>query len=61
MFALEHLSEADPQFLACPNALQLCQMARDYERLAEVARRRRDLLSFAAATMQAANPPAAAV
>ena len=59
--ALEHLSEADPQFLACPNALQLCQMARDYERLAEVARRRRDLLSFAAATMQAANPPAAAV
>ena len=51
--ALEHLSEADPQFLTCPNALQLCQMAGDYSRLAEVSRQRRDLLSFAAATMQA--------
>ncbi len=51
--ALEHLSEADPQFLTCPNALQLCQMAGDYGRLAEVSRKRRDLLSFAAATMQA--------
>ncbi len=51
--ALEHLSEADPQFLTCPNALQLCQMAGDYRRLAEVSRQRRDLLSFAAATMQA--------
>ena len=51
--ALEHLTEADPQFLTCPNALQLCQMAGDYTRLAEVSRQRRDLLSFAAATMQA--------
>ena len=51
--ALEHLSETDPQFLTCPNALQLCQMAGDYSRLAEVSRQRRDLLSFAAATMQA--------
>lgn len=50
--AMEHLSNADPQFLTCPNALQLCQMAGDYERLAEVSRERRDLLSFAAATMQ---------
>lgn len=57
--ALEHLSEADPQFLTCPNALQLCQMARDYKRLAEVARTRRDLLSFAAATMQAETRAAA--
>lgn len=57
--ALEHLSEADPQFLTCPNALQLCQMAQDYERLAEVARTRRDLLSFAAATMQAETRAAA--
>ena len=57
--ALEHLSEADPQFLTCPNALQLCQMAQDYKRLAEVARNRRDLLSFAAATMQAETRAAA--
>ena len=49
----EHLSDADPQYLTCPNALQLCQMAGDYGRLAEVSRQRRDLLSFAAATMQA--------
>ena len=51
--AVEHLSKADPQFLTCPNALQLCQMAGDYGRLAEVSRQRRDLLSFAAAQMQA--------
>ena len=51
--AVEHLSKADPQFLTCPNALQLCQMAGDYGRLAEVSRQRRDLLSFAAAEMQA--------
>ena len=50
--AVEHLSDADPQYLTCPNALQLCQMAGDYGRLAEVSRQRRDLLSFAAATMQ---------
>ncbi len=53
--AVEHLSEADPQYLTCPNALQLCQMAGDYGRLADVSRERRDLLSFAAATMQAAG------
>lgn len=51
--AVEHLSKADPQFLTCPNALQLCQMAGDYGRLSEVSRQRRDLLSFAAAEMQA--------
>lgn len=51
--AVEHLADADPQFLSCPNALQLCQIAGDYGRLAEVSRSRRDLLSFAAATMQA--------
>lgn len=58
--ALEHLSKADPQFLTCPNALQLCQMAGDYQRLAEVSRQRRDLLSFAAATMQSRSAQAAA-
>ena len=58
--AVEHLSNADPQFLTCPNALQLCQMAEDYSRLADVARERRDLLSFAAATMQAGVAEAAA-
>ena len=58
--ALEHLSKADPQFLTCPNALQLCQMAGDYKRLAEVSRQRRDLLSFTAATMQSHPAQAAA-
>ena len=57
--AMEHLAEADPQFLTCPNALQLCQMAGDYSRLAQVSRQRRDLLSFAAATMQAGRERAA--
>ncbi len=50
--AIERLRNADPQYLTCPTALQLCQMAGDYERLADVSRERRDLLSFAAATMQ---------
>ncbi len=50
--ALEHLTDANPQFLQCPGPLQLCQIAGDYGRLATVARERRDLLSFAAATMQ---------
>lgn len=52
--AVEHLKDADPQFLACPNVLQLCQIAGDYSRLAELARERNDLLSFAAATLQSA-------
>ncbi len=58
--AVRHLSAADAQFLTCPNVLQLCQMAGDYSRLADVSRQRRDLLSFAAATMQqqAAHPAA---
>ena len=51
--AVAHLADADPQFLTCPNALQLCQMAGDYGRLAQVSRQRKDLLSFTAATMQA--------
>jgi hypothetical protein len=50
--AAAHLVDADPQFLTCPNALQLCQMAGDYDRLAQVSRQRKDLLSFTAATMQ---------
>ncbi len=52
--AVEHLQEADPQFLACPNVLQLCWIAGDYPRLAALARERNDLLSFAAATLQPA-------
>ena len=52
--AAEHLKDADPQFLACPNVLQLCWIAGDYQRLAELARERNDLLSFAAATLQPA-------
>ena len=58
--ALDHLGDANPQFLQCPNPLQLCQLAGDYSRLAAVARERRDLLSFAAATIQVAETTSAA-
>ena len=36
----------------CPSALQLCQMAGDYERLRQLAREEGDLLAFAAGVLQ---------
>ena len=48
----EHLSEADPTYLTCPNPRQLCQMAGDYERLRQLAREEGDLLSYIAASIQ---------
>lgn len=50
---LEHLADADPAYLSCPNVLQLCELAGDYKRLGEIARERGDLLSYAAAAMRA--------
>ncbi|HYM12388.1 MAG TPA: hypothetical protein VEU62_16750, partial [Bryobacterales bacterium] len=50
--SLTHLRDADPNHLACPNVIQLCQMAGDYARLTRLAREQGDLLSFAAARMQ---------
>jgi hypothetical protein len=38
---------------SCPTAVQLCQMAGDYATLRSVARRREDLLGFAAGLIQA--------
>ncbi|MBI3695162.1 MAG: hypothetical protein HY238_10040 [Acidobacteria bacterium] len=50
--SLEHLRDADPSQLACPSALQLCQLAGDFTRLRKLAQERGDLLSFTAATLQ---------
>ena len=46
---LEYLRDEDPAWLRCPNALQLCYAARDYERMRRIARDRGDVLSYAAA------------
>jgi hypothetical protein len=50
--SLAHLREANPVDLACPTAAQLCQMARDYGKLRQVAREQKDLLSYAAGVIQ---------
>ena len=50
--SLEHLRQVNPLDLACPTAAQLCQMARDYGKLREVAREQKDLLSYAAARIE---------
>lgn len=48
--SLEHLRDVPTSQLACPSALQLCEMAGDYTRLKELARESGDLLSYAAAS-----------
>jgi hypothetical protein len=50
---LKYLRKTDPTQLNCPNAVQLCQMASAYDRLKEVSLQDNDLLSFAAASLQA--------
>ena len=55
--SLTYLRDHDPSHLACPSVLQLCHLAGDHRRLMEVARARGDLLSFAAAVLQAEPPP----
>jgi hypothetical protein len=49
----EHLSGIPSSQLACPTIFQLCQLAGDSERLKQFARRRGDLLSFAAGAIEA--------
>lgn len=44
----QYLTEADPQYLTCPNLTQLCQLAGDHDRLRRVARDREDVLSYVA-------------
>lgn len=50
--ALEHLRDVPPSQLACPSAVQLCQLARDFDRLKTVAREQDDLLTYAADVAQ---------
>jgi hypothetical protein len=50
--SLDHLAEFDARDLSCPPVLHLCQLSGDLARLQEIARRRGDLLSFAAAALQ---------
>jgi tetratricopeptide (TPR) repeat protein len=48
----EYLADSDPTYLRCPTPLQLCQLAGNYERLESMARRKGDLLTFAASRLQ---------
>ena len=47
-----YLMGAAPEDLSCPSLLQLCQMARDFEQLREVAKQQSDPLSYLAALVQ---------
>ncbi len=47
-----YLMDAAPDELSCPSLLQLCQMARDFEQLREVAKQQSDPLSYLAALIQ---------
>jgi hypothetical protein len=47
-----YLMDAAPEDLSCPSLLQLCQMARDFEQLREVAKQQSDPLSYLAALVQ---------
>ena len=47
-----YLMDAAPEDLSCPSLLQLCQMARDFEQLREVAKQQSDPLSYLAALIQ---------
>jgi hypothetical protein len=49
---LEFLGDADPRYLACPSAAQLCQMAGDFERLKRLGRERGNVLEFVAGAIQ---------
>jgi hypothetical protein len=49
--SLDYLSNTAGEQLVCPTLPQLCQLAGDYERLKKLARERRDLLSYFAASI----------
>jgi hypothetical protein len=55
--SLEYLPGAHASEIACPTAQQLCELAGDFDRLAELARERGDVLTYVAAHLEA---PAAA-
>jgi hypothetical protein len=50
--AATHLAGFSEAMLACPTVAQLCQRARDPERLARIARQHGDLVNFAAGLLQ---------
>jgi hypothetical protein len=50
---LAHFPHARSADLACPAATELCQLARRFDRLKELARERGDWLSYAAASLEA--------
>jgi hypothetical protein len=58
--SLEHLPGAHASEIACPTAQQLCELAGDFDRLAELARERGDVLTYVAAHLEAAAPATAA-
>ena len=47
-----YLMDVAPEDLSCPSLLQLCQMAGDFEQLKQVAKLKRDPLSYMAALIQ---------
>jgi hypothetical protein len=49
--SLQYLPSDIASNAACPSPLQLCHLARDYERLRQLARERGDLLSYVAASV----------
>jgi hypothetical protein len=51
--ALAHFPHARSADLACPTTTELCQLAKRFDRLKELAREREDWLSYAAASLEA--------
>lgn len=58
--SLERLPGAHASEISCPTAQQLCELAGDFNRLAELARERGDVLTYVAAHLEAAAPAATA-
>ncbi|MEO8131762.1 MAG: hypothetical protein ABI822_32005, partial [Bryobacteraceae bacterium] len=46
--SLRYLSDTDQNQLACPSVLQLCYLSGDTDKLKEIAKKKQDLLGFAA-------------
>jgi hypothetical protein len=58
--SLEYLPGANASEIACPTAQQLCELAGDFDRLAELARERGDVLTYVAAHLETSAPAASA-
>ena len=50
--SLKYIAGARGGEISCPTALQLCELAGDFDRLAELARERGDVLTYVAAHLQ---------